>query len=147
MITTLGFLPHAHIRQVKKNRKPKTNFGIIDTVVLLCLINIDLAEESWSVHFKQKIAVLSDFPLGSKDRTCLLGGSVIQLFYMEELFAVYPGNPYPSTLPSRNLQIGEFLVRPSKEGELLLGPVIVFRNTVMLVPGIGIDFRNRNRFP
>ena len=66
---------------------------------------------------------------------------------MEELFAVYPGNPYPSTLSCRYLQLGELLIRPSKEGELLLGPVIVFRNTVMLVPGIGINFRNGNRFP
>jgi hypothetical protein len=35
MITTLGFLPHADIRQIKENRKPKTNFGIIDAVLLL----------------------------------------------------------------------------------------------------------------
>ena len=36
------------------------------------MVNIYLPEESRSVHFKQKVAVFSNFSLGGKDRTGLL---------------------------------------------------------------------------
>ena len=37
------------------------------------------------------------------------------IVYMEELFAVYPGNPYPFSLCCRCLQVGEFLVSHPKK--------------------------------